>query len=478
MADPNVHFCGPIAALASVTLVMTSVACLEPRAGSRGTDDGHADAAEVSADATAPDTMADVKPDTSAPTDTGADTSPVPDVCDADPTVERLGLVTFDEPEMAIASVPLDGATLFGTRRTAVDGVPDAYRIVALDLVGGTETVVAEDATRLTLLDAREGALLFASIDYATRTGTTTLHYLEVDTGRKVELTMVSGGDTGLVPGPYGLGARVRVVERGAAVWGEQSYAAGGAPIARIRRFAGGAVETLWEERTGVSAPHLRDGRVLWTSQGERAALWLAEPGETARPIARGTLGDFALTADAAWWIEGGAVMRFAFATGESQRVHEGPCALLTSDATRAAAVCGPDVTDAAFFGAVAGQPIVFDHQQRTKLVTRGGDVIAGLRVEGRRVAWVEYPADVGCGADIFGTGELVLASLDAPEAPLKSQVVSSGCWCCGAYWPPLELALSDRAMAWNYPFVEDVDPSVDRGGSVGWALFASPGCP
>lgn len=458
----------PLAWLVAASLA--SSACLEPRAGVQaGREDG--DGADADTDAANDTALADaaVTPDTSR-----EDVGPV-DTCEPGLALAERGAVIFEPADMAAPSIPLDGSTLLGTRRVEVDGAV-RHRVVAVDLPSGRESVVVESASALSLIDARGGAALVMRLDYAGGVTRTSLAHLALDDGREVTLfSGASGAGGAIVPSAMEWGAAPRLVEGDVAVWAEQTYGtgAGGAPQARVRRLRDGRIETLWEERADVAAPYLLAGRALWATRGEGAALWLAEPTGGARPIARGALGGYALTVDAAWWIADGAVTRRDLATGDERRVHDGPCALLASDARSAAAVCGPEVGSGDWFMAVAGTPFSFRGTEVTALGTAGGDLIAALRVEGQRVAWVEYPSGAGCSFDELAVGALVVARLDAPTQAASLVRMGAGCWCCNAWWPPPALALVERGLAWNYPIGDGVDPVVDRGAAIGWALWS-----
>lgn len=449
-----------------VAASLASSACLEPRAGVQAArEDG--DGADASADA-----ASDAIADTTTTPDTSLGDVGQSDACEPGLGLAERGAVTFEPADMAAPSIPLDGSTLLGTRRVEVGGAL-RHRVVAVDLPGGQESVVVESAGALSVIDARGGAALVMRLDYENGVARTSLAHLALDDGREVTLFSGSSGEVALAPSPMGWGAPPRLVEGDVAVWAEQTYGTGGAPLARVRRLRGGQIETLLEERAEVLAPYLFEGRTLWATRGERAALWLAEPTGEARPIARGATDGYTLTADAAWWLADGMVMRRDLATGDERRVHDGPCALLASDARTAVAVCGPEVGGGGWFMAVAGTPFAFRGGETTALGTRGGDLIAALRVEGQRVAWVEYPSEAGCGFDDLDVGVLVVTRLDAPTQAASLVRMGAGCWCCSAWWPPPALALAERVLAWNYPIADGVDPIVDRGAAIGWALWS-----
>lgn len=268
-----------------------------------------------------------------------------------------------------------------------------------------------------------------------------------------------------------------RLVERGVAVWGEVSSPYTPQASARVRRFRDGEITTVFEGATSIGVPELRNGHVLWLAFGDDRTLWLAPSDGPPNAIARGAIEDVALGDDAAWWTEGGAVMRHDFASGANQRAHDGPCGLLVADGHRAAAVCGPD-SGPGYFATRTGELSVFEGRNAFAVSTRGGESIAGLSLFEGRIAWVEYPADVGCGVSGVATGELVIAALARPDVSSVAATVLAGCWCCDAYWPALQLSLSTAGVAWNYPRpAGEVEPFYAARDAVGWGLFTAPAC-
>ncbi len=355
------------------------------------------------------------------------------------------------------------------------DGTRGPRNLVAVDVGTGVDRVLVESSDDQNLLDARDEVVLYAAT--SPDQGAVTLRYRDLRAGDdRVLFKGEVNGPTRLMPGTYVLEQFTRLVERGFAVWGEQDGAFSPQSKARVRVYRDGEITTLWEEATSIDLPELGSGRVLWLTWGETRTLWLAPRDGRPSAIARGTIEDSALGDDAAWWLEGGAVMRHDFASGDNRRVHAGPCGMLVAEGRRAAAVCGPTSGDDYIMR--AGEPFVFEGERAVPFASQGGDGIAGLRLFEGRIAWVEYPAGVGCSGSGEETGELVIASIDRPDVSHIATTVLAGCWCCGAYWPPLQLSLSAAGIAWNYPRpAATTEPFYPNRDAVGWGLFADPVC-
>jgi len=435
-----------------------STACLDRQAGTRASV-GDASAASDSA-------VDDID---------GSD-----EVVACDPVTTKLtdqGVVTFDDQGVSFTPVMLDGATLYGIRVTIdINRVRSPRSLVAFDVVSGAERVLVANDEDHELLDARDGVVLISTISADRET--TTLRYRDLQSGE--EKVLFKGdlrGPTGVVPRGYFIDRTPRLVERGVAVWGEQTYGSSQPKSARVRIFRGGDITTLFEAESSIDSPQLRQGHVTWldwTSITRR--LWLASPEGPPIVIAEGLIESQVLTNDAAWWTTEGVVMRYDFGTGTSRTVHEGPCGQLVADAHQAAAVCGEP---GGSFVTHAGQPFVFTASGVLPVATHGGPSIAGLRLFEDRIAWVEYPIDIGCGGAPYDEkGELVVATLASPDDPRVVATVLAGCWCCDAYWAPMQLALSPVAIAWNYSQLEPSEPDYASRDAVGWGVFAPRACP
>jgi|GEM_PF-2971753 len=401
--------------------------------------------------------------------------------CDPSTALARTGAVEFDQRDIAYGPVALDGTTLYGTRGgISADGSYLPRNIVAIDVTTQREVVVAPSNEVQSIVDARDGVIIYASTSAEGQT--LTLRYRDVASGaERLLLKVQEPASTRPIIGEYGPAGAVRLVERGGAVWGEQVDAPTGRASSRVRAFDGSEIRTLWEGQTSIHVPTLRAGRMLWITYDPPAStLWLASFEGDATSIVKGALEAATLTDDAAWWIDAGVLSRYDFASGVSQRVADGPCGMLVADAKRVAAVCGPPGESA--YIARLGTPMVFEGTRAQPFATiaslapgKPTRVLAGLTLSNARVAWVEYPENVGCIGGSEESGDLVVAGLAAPDRPEVVATVKSGCWCCDAYWAPLQLGLGTATggdtVAWNYALVQSDLPS-RNGAAVGWGLF------
>ncbi len=265
----------------------------------------------------------------------------------------------------------------------------------------------------------------------------------------------------------------------------------------RVRAMRAGVIVTVWQG-AGTTGGELllRNGRAAWLHAFEGpAGLWLADLQSDLAAPARlieeaADVLDYALTDDALWWItmpyEGGRVMRMDLANDQVREVHPGPCRQLESDARRVITVCGEGLIRRASFGMIEnGRAVVLDGEHVTVLPIGSADdsagiALAGLRIEGHRVTWGEYPpievvpgesCHPGAGDSVLKLGEIdddgVLGAVHN-VAPL-----AMGCWCCNdGFWPDPDIRLTDRGLAWNYPITVPRDTRADQVVPIGWLLF------
>lgn len=464
--------------ISAIALLALYPGCLDRRVGSASDD------VRGEVDASAFDTASEV--DASALDGTSTpDTTPdaVPDVagevtsCDPLLSLARTGTLDFDQSDYAYGPVSLDGTTLYGARGgVRADGSYVLPNIVAVDLTGDVarESTLAPSDEGQAVIDARDGVLMYISTPADRQS--MSLRYRDLTNGAETILYQTrEPSSTRPIIGTYGPFGSLRLIERGNAVWGEQVDGSTSHAGARVRAFHRGEITTLWEGQTSIYVPTLRAGRVVWISYDPPAStVWLATLDGEVTPIGKGALEAATLSEDAAWWLDGGVLLRYDFASGQTTRANEGPCGMLVAGTTRAAAVCGPPGDNA--YIARRGDPIVFEGGRSRTFATAtriGGTirVLAGLTLSDERVAWVEYPDNVGCTGGPDERGDVVVADLAAPDRPMVVAAVGSGCWCCNAYWAPLQLGLSRSVLAWNYPRADAPVPE-RNGDAIGWGRF------
>jgi hypothetical protein len=438
--------------LRTALLCLVVSGCLDSRSGRRAAE----------SDTTAPDTTA---PDTSTADIGPVETSPV---CEhAALSVVDVGIEASDDGRYDYFNpVLLDGVTLHAAITERDDRGDGRRNVQLIDLVNDTrETLVDPDYDHY-MLDARDGVLLFGATD----AGVTELRYHDSRDGttRVLERYEIDP-PLRLTANEYHWGRVARVVERDVALWAESGYEQGKTRT-RVKLWSDGATRVLYDDFSPSLVLELHRGNVAWSVVGAQPGLWLARPGQTPTKIAEGTVYELAFNDQSLFWIVDGIVWRHDLADGSQRQISDEKCTALVAQGTHAAAVCGGD-EETGWLAMAPGQPTVFDGDRATAITVGSDRVIAGLTLFGNRMAWVEYPPLVDCRGQ-FDMGMLRVSSLrDLESFPYAINRVASGCWCCDAYWPALQIRLSERAIAWNYPMgVAEVEyPSPD---ALGWALF------
>ncbi len=426
-----------------VTLCIVVSGCLDSRSGRRA---GELDASDT--------TQSDVAVETS-------------------PACQHASLMLVEEGvELAEGSdysnpVVLDGTSLYAAVATLGPTGYGRHNVQVMDLETGTSYGIADPDTNHYVIDARDGVLLFGAMG----AGTIELRYHDVSSGTTQVLERYEVDSTlRLTTNQYYWGRVARLVERGVAAWAESGYEQGKTRT-RVKLWSGGQTRVLYDGFTPSLALELYGDAVAWSVLGDSPAVWLARGGQEPTQIATGSVYELALNDQSLFWLDDqGIVWRYDFADGSRRSLGDERCAGLIAQGPRAAAVCGGEQPETSWLVGTPGRPTVFEGERRITIPSTEGLTIAGLELYGNRLAWVEYPPEVGC-RNQFEPGSLRGVSLLAPDAPRELAPVRSGCWCCDAYWPALQISLSERGVAWNYPMIDGPE-DYPAAASVGWALF------
>jgi hypothetical protein len=209
------------------------------------------------------------------------------------------------------------------------------------------------------------------------------------------------------------------------------------------------------------------DGLVAWTEATDRgpSRLYAARIGDGSfAPIDLGDVSQFRpeiAIADGAVFAVGldDSALRIGLDRGLT-RIDDGPCNLPVAGGGAVVFTCG----DAPLIGWFnLGERLVWVRgDERDEIVAGGGRLLGAARVFGDAVIWVSYDSiDDGDGLIELWTPGLGVAP--EPVAP-----TGSGCYSCGAYWPPPSLSIERGLAAWNYA---DPQPdSFDAPQAIGWA--------
>ncbi|MEL6182685.1 MAG: hypothetical protein AAFS10_27250, partial [Myxococcota bacterium] len=387
----------------------------------------------------------------------------------ADVYSAEVGLVALDM-ESVVHPVPFlsNGALLFHdsgiSPSNAGAAVPDLEILQLLPDSPQFQQVTFNDVDDF-IVDANQG---WALIQQQQRGGnSSTMALLNVEQPNSQAVVPLPTSDTGGII--FDLGDEVMShlsrVEPGAAIWLSESGLILWTEQQGARR--------LTEER--VQFPDLEQGRVVWSmwkDNGTRAVqLW---DGQRVRQVSASTadvMGTALITETHLFWSERSPtaqVVAYDLATETMRTVHEGSCLVTDAEGDSAVFVCSEDSEPSVF---TTPSSLWLTTEGRTRRV-RDAAILIAARLHGQRLAWAEYDGpDAWCQG--FAEGRLMVAGLEQEE-PLEVDTIGSGCWCCGAIWPPLKLELDEEHIAWNYALTDESSP---RGGSIGYAKLAAE-CP
>jgi hypothetical protein len=321
----------------------------------------------------------------------------------------------------------MDGVVLLHRRGTAFSNLPDDLEVFGFEPATGTERQITANDEDDEVVDAREGALLLARrVAPSSELGwelvyRDELRELVLDAGRRVWSF-----------------SPIRAVRRDRAAWLANDT---------VFYYDGRSVRSLSEGLRASSPPYLDGNLVVWTAQGAASReVYLAVLGETRRLTDdRVEDRDPVISASRIFWIAGGAVVMRELQSAEARVLHAGPCGAIDTHAGEAVFSCGDGGSQLGPFGR---DLFFFDGNEVRGVTTRGGYVHAPRIYEGQ-LAWVEYDSpDALC--EGRAQGQIVYAPGPA-DAPSAVAPVGSPCGCCGAYWPPVRLALDRALIAWNY---------------------------
>jgi len=451
----------PVVIVIALASSSSATSCLDSRQGRVG------DAGDTSTSDTRP-APADGSSgaDTATLPDAPSDTSVAPDACVPTFTVDDRGSVLFQRWDDGM-HVTLDDGVVYGGRRREEPGRYFDVEIVAYDLDTRTERVLTDNDVDDAVVDARGGAVLVwrreGNVQSLARLGPGAWSY-----------TVPEGFM--FVPGFVDDGAPRRMIDGPRAAWAESWVGGGPQTKGRIVVREGGQARVVADVAGFVRAPYVRGRSIVWSEQRPMSveSVLRRAQGDEVSEIARGAIGAYATLAGApeapVVWLrsEGLAAGRGAAVLA----LGEGTCGSLAVGEDVVAAVCTrdgaqPDIGGFIARGDVAVHRLAGDGLESWTLPIDDEVVVAGLRVDGQRAAWVEYAPGVGCGGTIDDDrGALVVTDYRSGARVTVSEV-GAGCWCCGAYWPPIGVALEGDRVAWSY--------ALDAGGEQ-WATPAAIG--
>lgn len=290
------------------------------------------------------------------------------------------------------------------------------HRPQAVDLETGAPVGGPEDV----LVDADGAARLLLRPDGA---GQSRLIYREA--GRDRVLSEAGARRYAFEPGIN------HQVEPGGAAWIENDA---------IFALRAGQAGPIWLGPAFVIA--LRDGHVVWVNSGDQR-VHVAPPAAEEQIIgpAEGT-ARLVPTRGYIWWLSGGRPWVWVHGTLEGHAVGTlADCEALDAEGDQALVTCHPPPGEGVLTRITAAGA-----QQEIQR----GPALVGARITPDGLAWARYPdADAWCTGRANGGLWWWPAGHRAPEVVAE---VSSGCLCCNAYWPPLQIDMGPGLLAWNYP--------------------------
>lgn len=223
------------------------------------------------------------------------------------------------------------------------------------------------------------------------------------------------------------------------------------------------------EGRELSAQPSIDGSRVTWSAyiDGQAEIFYLIR--DEVQRLTDNDTQDIApmFSEDRLFWLSDRALM-MADLSGERpvvQTLHEGPCAPPSADEGEAVFICGGTATPAP-----GGALFHFDGE-RVQQVAEGGYLHAA-RLRSGRVLWAQYDEPDAFCQGSFDGGEIMIKDLRTTQPTLSLGEVGTPCYCCGAYWPPLYLDLSENAAVWSYARAPN-----EEGRSFGYGLARLSDC-
>lgn len=389
------------------------------------------------------------------------------------PTISEPALVgTLDgSPHPPVPRHRVDGATIVWQSADGDSAQAGDVEVFRFDLSADAVTRVTDNTTADWLVDAFDGAILL---------------YRQGDDGSlTLELVRQSGSRviaSGL-PTP-GLSLETTPASRALSDEGVLYVGPGDATTGRPSRLH------LWSEERGDSVlfeaqgqivgPDIEGGDVVFAAsvgpnyeiRASRAADRAAGRGpHVLSPPGPAYAQAPQVSSGHVFWLHTGQPA-VASLDGGAATVIDRACTRHAAGGGRAVFVCTDEPGP---FSQAPRELVLVDSDGTARvLLTRTGDVPA-LAFDGAALAWVEYPTDL----DFSRPGRGMIHYLSDVDATSPSVVdvsdVGTGCWWCDAYWPPPEIALSERLVAWNYAGPPWDEPSPDfRDLGIGYAVLSA----
>ncbi len=312
-----------------------------------------------------------------------------------------------------------DGASiLYGARRTTGSNSAADLDLFRLDARSGRSDQLTLDELDTALLDARQGEVLYAERS----AGGAFMAPFRLRLRRGAE-TVELGEHALQLLGYYEGYAEAdrRLLDGGTVAWATETA---------VHAFDGERTLTLASTKH-ATMPFVSAGTIVFAaSDGKDSEIYRYRAG-TLEQLSANELDDRApvVVADEVLWRCGLDICRRRGT--ETEVVASGECSAPAAGGGSAAWGCAGRISRY-----TPGQPL--------ETIARPGAKPTGVRVHGRLLAWIE--AEIGDGYHEQGT-------LYFSDGARTQEVARVGlpCLYCDAYWPPLQLSLSDEALAWTY---------------------------
>jgi hypothetical protein len=368
-------------------------------------------------------------------------------------------------------SFALDGDTLLVHRRgTTASNSPHDLELVAVVPATGEARQITTNGVDDTLLDARDGAVLFA-----TRSGDVGELVLE-RAGRREVL------QTGALPSPlYAERRPIRLLSHDAAGW--LTYDTTDTPgryQPTVRMYVDGVTHVLSDGLDGSQVPDVQGREAVWigtvTSQPDVYYATVVEGGVQRRRITDDPAldRDPMLGGSAIFWLADGVPTRHDLRTGETAVLGELTCTDLAVDGVLAVFTCTEEPLEG--WWPPRGTTLwLWDGATLERLVQPEEPIfevaLAAEAPGGPMVAFVTY-GEPEAGAFQLGTIWLLRIG-DPRRVPLELAAIGSGCWFCDSLWPPVVVRVQGALMAWNYAVAadEELEPW-EMPEAIGYALL------
>lgn len=362
-------------------------------------------------------------------------------VGDLEPSGDRRAceLVDFEiEPQVVssegvfgVTSVRVSGGLVYFEH---VDPSIRARRIDVVDPATNAKTAYGPTNSERVLLDARDGAVLWAEGDGSD-------YVIRHSAPNGVRMLGRTRGRADFFPAQSD--AEIRLIEGDSAAWWQED---------RLFFQAGDATPVVVGSMSLRLTSVVQGGRLAVSSYIDTAPRVLVFDGEGREEGPFGSDARAPVVSDGRlFFVDDRAAVVLDLSTGVTSTIDDGPCSAPSADDGAAVFACEtPDSMPAGL--------LVLEKDGAVRTLPGGDGFHYAPRLDGGRVAWLWYPSSSAlCQGD--APGEVRLWTPEAPDSYRTIAEIGAPCLCCGAFWPTPQLAFEGDVLAWTYAKTTRPDP-------------------